>query len=44
MKFIIDENNYFSDKLLLYLSVYRVFNKIATILLCSIIFCKFLKF
>ncbi len=41
MKFIIDENNKFSSKILLYLRVYRALNKIATILLCLIIFCSF---
>lgn len=41
MKFIIDENTEFSNKILLYLSIYRVLNKIATILLCLIIFCNF---
>lgn len=41
MKFIVDENNEFSSKILLYLRVYRVLNKIATILLCLIIFCSF---
>ena len=41
MRFIIDENNNFSDKLLLYLSAFRVLNKLATILLCLIVFCKF---
>ena len=41
MKFVIDENTEFSNKILLYLSIYRVLNKIATILLCLIIFCNF---
>ena len=41
MRFIIDENNNFSDKLLLYLRAFRVLNKLATILLCLIVFCKF---
>lgn len=41
MKFIIDENTEFSNKILLYLSIYRVLNKIATILLCLIIFYNF---
>lgn len=41
MKFIIDENTEFSNKILLYLSIYRVLNKIATILLCLIIFFNF---
>lgn len=41
MKFIIDENTEFSNKILLYLSIYRVLNKIATILLYLIIFCNF---
>ena len=41
MKFIIDENTEFSNKILLYLSIYRFLNKIATILLCLIIFCNF---
>lgn len=41
MKFIIDENTEFSNKILLYLSIYRVLNKIATILLYLIIFFNF---
>lgn len=41
MKFVIDENTEFSNKILLYLSIYRVLNKIATILLCLIIFYNF---
>ena len=41
MKFIIDENTEFSNKILLYLSIYRFLNKIATILLCLIIFYNF---
>ena len=41
MKFVIDENTEFGNKILLYLSIYRVLNKIATILLCLIIFCNF---
>lgn len=41
MKFVIDENTEFSNKILLYLSIYRVLNKIVTILLCLIIFCNF---
>lgn len=41
MKFVIDENTEFSNKILLYLSIYRVLNKIATILLFLIIFCNF---
>lgn len=41
MKFVIDENTEFSNKILLYLSIYRVLNKISTILLCLIIFYNF---